>query len=85
MDGDQDGQAGDGERTAEEDVRRAQLGAVGEVGENQGERQRGGDWGDSVQLGLYGGVAEGLDDGGREVGEGVGGDDDGCWEAGTCG
>ncbi len=78
VDGEEDGEAGDDEELAEEDVGEAQAGEVGEVGEEEAEGEGGGDGGDGVELGLDGGVAEGFDDGGGEVGEGVDGDDDGC-------
>lgn len=68
-DGDEDGEAGDGEGHATEDEGGAQVEPVGGVGDEQGEDEGGGDGGDGVELGLHGGVAECFDDGGGEVGE----------------
>jgi len=71
--GHEDGEAGDGDEGAEGDEGVAEAEAVGEVGHEQAEGEGGGGGGDGVQLGLDGGVAEGFDDRGGEVGECLGG------------
>lgn len=66
VDAEEDGDAGDGEADGSENEEEAVAEFVRGEGDEEGEHEGGGYGGDGVQLGLDGGVAVGLDDGGGE-------------------
>ena len=69
LDGEEDGKTDDGKSFTEENEGVAKEGPVGEVGCDETESERRGDWWDGMQLGLYGAVMQGFDDRRGKVGE----------------
>lgn len=78
VDGQEDGEARDGDADGPDGVGEAVAGEVAEDGDKHGEGEGGGPWGHAVKLGLDGAVVVGLDDGGGEVGVSVGWSGSGC-------
>lgn len=77
VDGQEDGEAGDGHGDWEQGEEEAVLQLVGEEGDDEGEDERAGPGRDAVQLGADLRVAVGSDDAGGEEGVAVGFDDPG--------
>lgn len=77
MDGEEDGEARDGDADGPQGVGEAVAGEVAADGDEHREGEGGGPGRHAVQLGLDGAVVVGLDNGGGEVGISVGGSGEG--------